>query len=191
VGHNSWSCRRFYISSSCSVSRLFFRFGGGRLLHNVQSIILRNPLEVPTIRFAIFTLNISYKAFLSVPPLPRCDRCPELHLQCRSLLSTPSSDIVAVCRLGPLFACCLVAAVSGLGPLCIVAFLALPTSLPERPSFRGSWCDIVFVLSLTSVSLVPCHSCTTGHLHAGGGQFPPGSTISPGSLLRLLAALCG
>jgi hypothetical protein len=27
----------------------------------------------------IFETKISYKIFLSVPPLPRCDRCPELH----------------------------------------------------------------------------------------------------------------
>jgi hypothetical protein len=73
------SGRCSHISGSYSVSDLFFRFGGGRPLHNVQSLILRNPLEVSTICFAIFTLKISYKVFLSVPPLPRCDRCPELH----------------------------------------------------------------------------------------------------------------
>jgi hypothetical protein len=56
-----------------------FRLQRGRLLHNVQSVILRNLLEVPTTCFAIFPQELSYSVFLSVPPLPRCDRCPELH----------------------------------------------------------------------------------------------------------------
>jgi hypothetical protein len=38
-----------------------------------------NPLEFPTTCFAIFFLKISCRVFLSVPPLYRCDRCPELH----------------------------------------------------------------------------------------------------------------
>jgi hypothetical protein len=57
----------------------FFRFGVGRPLHNVHSTIPHNPLEVPTTCFAIFPLKISDMIFLSVPPFPRYNRCPELH----------------------------------------------------------------------------------------------------------------
>jgi hypothetical protein len=48
------------------------------VLHS-SFFILRNPVEVPTTCFAIFPLKISYRVFLRVPPLPRCDFCPELH----------------------------------------------------------------------------------------------------------------
>jgi hypothetical protein len=34
-------------------------------------------MEVPINCFPIFGAKISYKFFSSVPPLPRCDRCPE------------------------------------------------------------------------------------------------------------------
>jgi hypothetical protein len=36
-------------------------------------------MQVPITYFTIFPLKISYRVFLSVPPLPRCDCCPELH----------------------------------------------------------------------------------------------------------------
>jgi hypothetical protein len=40
------------------------------------------------------------------------------------------------------------------------------------------------------ISLVPCHSCTAGHLPAGGSQLPLGSTISSGQFLLLSTSLC-
>jgi hypothetical protein len=41
------------------------------------------------------------------------------------------------------------------------------------------------------VPFSPCHFYTAAHLLAGGGRLPPGSTISPGPFLPLLAALVG
>jgi hypothetical protein len=45
-----WRC--FYISGSYSVCSLFFRFGGGRPLHIVLTLIFCSLMVVPTIRFA-------------------------------------------------------------------------------------------------------------------------------------------
>jgi hypothetical protein len=78
VVHNSWSGWCSHISSPYCMSSLFFHFRGGWPLHSVQSIILHDPLELPTTCFAIFPLKISYRVFLSIPPLPRCGCCPEL-----------------------------------------------------------------------------------------------------------------
>jgi hypothetical protein len=105
------------LPSSYPVHKLFFCFGGGLPLHKVQFLILRDPLGVPTTCFAILPLKISYNFLLSVPSLPRCDRCPALH---RPMLFVVvhSSNMVAVRHIGNLFLFCLVAAVSALGPLC-------------------------------------------------------------------------
>jgi hypothetical protein len=72
----------------------------------------------------------------------------------RWLSSSSSSDIAVACCLGPLFACCLIAAVSGLGPLSHYCILGLPTSLPKRPSLLGFLYHIVLAGSLAR--LCPC-----------------------------------
>jgi hypothetical protein len=75
------SDRCSHISGSYAniASRLFSRTGWGRPLHKVQFPTFRIVIEVPIICFAIFNPKISYN-FLSVLPLPRCDRSPELPL---------------------------------------------------------------------------------------------------------------
>jgi hypothetical protein len=50
--------RYLHISGSYSVCDLFFRFGGGRPHHNVQSLIFRNSTEDLAIHFAISSLNV-------------------------------------------------------------------------------------------------------------------------------------
>jgi hypothetical protein len=52
--------RCFYITGSSSMCSFSFRFGGGRRLHKVQSLILFILLEIPSARFT----NSSPKAFL-------------------------------------------------------------------------------------------------------------------------------
>jgi hypothetical protein len=47
------------------------------------------------------------------------------------------------------------------------------------------------VLNFDEVSFAPCHFSTAEHLPAGGSRLPPGSAISPGASLPLLAALRG
>jgi hypothetical protein len=74
--HNSWCGRCSHLVGSSYANALsFYRFGGSQPLHNIQSIIFCNPLEVLTTRFMIFPLKISQKVFLRVPPLSRCDCC--------------------------------------------------------------------------------------------------------------------
>jgi hypothetical protein len=51
----AWIGRCSYISCSLSECDLFFRFGGGPPLRNVQSPIFRNPTEDPAIRFAFLS----------------------------------------------------------------------------------------------------------------------------------------
>jgi hypothetical protein len=82
-----------------------------------------------------------------------------------------------------------------------VAFRLRPTSIPERPSFRGSPCNTVpgplFPLSLfdrrhcMTASFTPCRSCTTGYPSTGGVQFLPEPTIVLGPFLQLSAAPYG
>jgi hypothetical protein len=43
--------------------------------------------------------------------------------------------------------------------------------------------------SVDELPFSPCHFCTAGPLPAWGSRLPPGSTISPGPFLPLLAAL--
>jgi hypothetical protein len=120
-------------------------------------------------------MNVSYRASLSVPPLPSYDRCPELHPQ------LPFAVVLSFLRYrGRLPPRSFIRLLLYSFPYAIVAFLAFPTSLPERTSFRASWCDLVFVLSLAAVSPAPCHSCRAGHLPAGGSQFRLRSPVSLG-----------
>jgi hypothetical protein len=64
--------------------------------------------------------------------------------RCRLRLSCPS-DIAVVCRLGPLFACCLVAGrCQASVPYAIVAFRALPQSLLVLSSFGASRSTLSF-----------------------------------------------
>jgi hypothetical protein len=49
----------FYVTGSSSPCSFFFRFGGGRPLHSVQSLSCRMLTEDPTICFAIFLPTIS------------------------------------------------------------------------------------------------------------------------------------
>jgi hypothetical protein len=42
------------------------------------------------------------------------------------------------------------------------------------PAFPGYLFNIVLALSLMSMFLALCHSCTAGHLPAGSDQFLPG-----------------
>jgi hypothetical protein len=45
---------------------LFFCFGGGRLVHNVQSLTFRSPVADPTIRFSISSSTVFLKILLDV-----------------------------------------------------------------------------------------------------------------------------
>jgi hypothetical protein len=113
----------------------------------------------------MFPLKISFRVFLLIPPLPRCDFILSSSLRCRPLLSSPSSDLAAVCRRGPLVPCRLPCA----------------TVVSSRASVPSCFlCDIVFVLFLTPVSLAPWHLCTKDNLPAGCGQSLLRSTISLG-----------
>jgi hypothetical protein len=49
--HSLWGGRHFYITGSSYPCSFFFRFGGGRPLHKVQSAILHILLEALGIRF--------------------------------------------------------------------------------------------------------------------------------------------
>jgi hypothetical protein len=75
----------FYMDGSCSTCGPFLRFGRGRRFHKVQFHIFRNPLEVPTTRFAIFSLEISFDVF--------------------SILRSNCRLVSAVSSLGPLGRC--------------------------------------------------------------------------------------
>jgi hypothetical protein len=65
-----------------AASRFLFLFGGGRLLHNVQSLILRNPTEDSAIRLAISSL----KVFPNIRPAVFSIWRPNCRLVSRSLL---------------------------------------------------------------------------------------------------------
>jgi hypothetical protein len=71
--------RCFYIPGSRSTHRFFFPFGGGRLLHNIQSIILCNLLGV---QFAHF-MNSFLSSSSDVLSLLRrsCHLVPELFIR--------------------------------------------------------------------------------------------------------------
>jgi hypothetical protein len=71
-----------------------------------------------------------------------------------------------------------------------LAFRFRPTSLPERPSFLGSWYNFVLALTPTTVSLRPCRNCTAGRPSADGGQLLPGPTTALVPYLQLSAVLC-
>jgi hypothetical protein len=60
------------------VCSIFFRFGGGRLHHNVPSLVFRNPLEIPTARFTSSSPSFSLKVLLRAVLLPRRNRYMEL-----------------------------------------------------------------------------------------------------------------
>jgi hypothetical protein len=51
---------------SYSVCSLLFRFGGGRLLHNVQTYIFRGLMEIPTVCLVIFSTTVWLLVLLSV-----------------------------------------------------------------------------------------------------------------------------
>jgi hypothetical protein len=76
----------FFLSRVLCFGRLFFRFGGGQSLHNVHSLTSRSPVEDPNIRFSTFSSTIFLKS-------------------CR--MFSPSSDVAAFLRFGPLFNCCI------------------------------------------------------------------------------------
>jgi hypothetical protein len=89
AGKNSENGQCSYISGSYFVCSLFFRFGGGRLLHNVQSINFRSLIEVRTICFATSSSTLYLKVLLSVLLLLRYNRSfrpwflmPLLHSGC-------------------------------------------------------------------------------------------------------------
>jgi hypothetical protein len=71
-------------------------------------------------------------------------------------------------------------------PYDVVAFQALPKSLPERPSFLGFLFNIVpSPIFPDEFSLAPCHSYTAGNLAAGDDQFLSRPTIPMGPFLQL------
>jgi hypothetical protein len=151
------------VSSYANVaSRVFFRSGGGRYSAALSPWFAAPERADPSTRstslfsstrwtFRLLTLtNSNPKAFLS-----------------------NSFDVLSICRLVPWFfirllprSCCLRS--QSLMPL-------LYSGSFQRLTFRTSWCDIVFVLSLAQY-----HSCTAGHLPAICSQFHPRFTISLG-----------
>jgi hypothetical protein len=64
-----------YISGSYFVCSLFLRFGGGQPLHNVPSLVFRNPLEIPATSFTISSPKICLTVLLNALLLPRCSCC--------------------------------------------------------------------------------------------------------------------
>jgi hypothetical protein len=102
-------------------------------------------------------------------------------LRCRSWLSSPSSNIAAMCRLGPLFACCLVAAVLGLGPLCHCCTPG-PSNVSSQTSVLSgflwqiySWSDSSAIPVRPTVlhDCVPkaaCVPCAVPLLHSGSSS---------------------
>jgi hypothetical protein len=127
----------------------FFRFGGGRPLHKVQSLILC----IPTVHLAIrFTIS-SPVDFLS-----------------------SSSDALSILRyrshLIPELFICPLSCSCCLRPHFLMPLLhsePFQMSHPGRPSFRSSRCYIVLVVSLVIVFPVPCHICTVHHLSVCDG----------------------
>jgi hypothetical protein len=74
----------------------FFRLGGDRVLHNVQSLIFRSPMEHSTARFATSSPRVCLTALLNALLLPRrsCSFRPRFHMpllhfgpSCRSFMT--------------------------------------------------------------------------------------------------------
>jgi hypothetical protein len=77
-------------------------------------------------------------------------------------------------------------------PYATVAFRLRPTSLLERPYFRGSAYNIGLTWSLATVTFGRCRNGAAGHMSEGGGsKLLPGLTIALGPFLRLSAAPYG
>jgi hypothetical protein len=190
------SSRCFYITGSCSVCSLFFRFGGRRPPHNAQSLTIRNafdiqvgrftnssPMDFPNISLRFRILSSRRCCFLLRPPILLASfflflRCSgSLCHFCIPGLSNVSSRPFVLSgflfqhhpslSLTPVsLALCYSSTVSH-NPAGSGQFLPQSTIEPG-PNFPGD------------LSLAPCHFCTAGHLPAGGSQFPPASTISSG-----------
>jgi hypothetical protein len=62
------------------------------------------------------------------------------------------------------------------GPYAIFAFRALQTLILLRSSFPGSWCNVVFSLSLKPVFPAPCDFCTAACPSYDDGQLLASST---------------
>jgi hypothetical protein len=68
-------------SYSNTASSFFFRFGGGLPLHSVHSLVFCVLAKDLAFGFAIFAINISYRAFMCILLLPGSNYCPDVHAQ--------------------------------------------------------------------------------------------------------------
>jgi hypothetical protein len=86
-------------------------------------------------------------------------------LQCRLWLFSPSSDIAVFYHVDPLFACCLTAAVLGLGPLC---HCCIPG--PSNVSSRMSILSGFLVPHRPGCISCDCVPCAVARLYCGSSS---------------------